>query len=93
MKEKFCTVFSDVEINISKINDKSLEASLEALQYRYTYMYRSICTYDLQIKYIRHLGVCAHEFYWCVFVVKNTEIKNRVVDTVEEEMRQIERVA
>ena len=47
-------------------------------------MYRSICTYDLQIKYIRHLQVCAHEFYWCVFVIKNTEIENRVVDTVEE---------
>ena len=32
-KKKLRTVFSDVEINSSKINDKSLEASLEALQY------------------------------------------------------------
>ena len=41
MKKKFCAVFSDTEINITKINDKSLEASLEALQYIYT-LYKNI---------------------------------------------------
>lgn len=42
MKKNFCAIFSDVESNITKMNDKSLKASLEVLQYNtevYVYMH------------------------------------------------------
>lgn len=46
MKKNFCAIFSDVEINITKMNNKSLKASLEVLQY-ITQKYMYICIYDL----------------------------------------------